>query len=83
MDDSVGDETEEPVDDATDPADPGATVDVAVAESPLGDHLVAADGMTIYLFTADAAPGDVEGQGGQRCLVRRRPRRVGDRGWTR
>ena len=53
VDDGVGAETEEQVDDATDAAETDATVDLAVAASPLGDHLVTADGMTIYLFTED------------------------------
>lgn len=52
VDDNAGAETEEQVDDPDEETD-GAAVDVAVAESPLGDHLVTADGMTIYLFTED------------------------------
>jgi len=53
VDDTAGAETEEQVDDP-DEGDDGAAVDVAVASSPLGDHLVSADGRTVYLFTEDA-----------------------------
>lgn len=53
------DETEEPTDDEveetdeTDDTDEAGEADLMVADSPLGEHLASADGLTLYLFTED------------------------------
>ncbi len=48
------DVAEETVDDEVAEADEeAADADLMVAESPLGEHLVSADGLTLYLFTED------------------------------
>jgi predicted lipoprotein with Yx(FWY)xxD motif len=47
--DDAGEATEDAEDDATE----GDDVDLAIADSPLGDHLVDAEGITLYLFDND------------------------------
>ncbi len=58
--DDAAEEAEEPVEDEAEETDDEAAededeaaADLMVADSPLGEHLVSADGLTLYLFTED------------------------------
>ena len=44
---------EEPAEEEADEEEADAGADLMVADSPLGEHLVSADGLTLYLFTED------------------------------